>query len=303
MQYIVLFVCLWLWRYTRLIVNVLSFWTFKPIRPASSPTFTAKDVTVVIPTLADSEDLPRCLRSIVGCRPEAVIVVTPRCNVARVEKIRESLGLHDITVLGAKRANKRLQMVQGLQESRTAITVFADDDVFWPPTFLTYLLAAFEDPKVGAAGGYTILDRPSDPNYWDFLSACYLERWNFELAATAHIDGGIPCLSGRTFAARTNIVQSEEFIDSFTNEYWLGRVSLLAADDDNFITRWMVNHNWKISIQSAKEAQLTSTLERCPKYLGQCVRWSRTTWRSNITALFVDKTVWRYVRISLSIPL
>lgn len=43
-------------------------------------------------------------------------------------------------------------MIQGLKEVRTAITVFADDDVFYPETFLTYLLAAFEDPKIGAAG-------------------------------------------------------------------------------------------------------------------------------------------------------
>lgn len=43
-------------------------------------------------------------------------------------------------------------MIQGLKEVRTSITVFADDDVFWPTTFLAYLLAAFEDPKVGAAG-------------------------------------------------------------------------------------------------------------------------------------------------------
>ncbi|KAL9636307.1 MAG: hypothetical protein Q9164_002908 [Protoblastenia rupestris] len=147
-------------------------------------------------------------------------------------------------------------MVQGLQESNTAITVFADDDVFWPPTFSTYMLASFEDPKVGAAGGYCSLDWPSDLNYWDFISICYLERWNFEIAATAHVDGGIPCLSGRTFAVRTNIVQSQKFISDFTTENWLGRVSLLAADDDNFITRWMVNNDWKIVVQCAKEAQI-----------------------------------------------
>ena len=173
--------------------------------------------------------------------------------------------------------------------------MFADDDVFWPPTFSTYMLAAFEDPKVGAAGGYCSLDRPSDLNYWDIISICYLERWNFEIAATAHVDGGISCLSGRTFAVRTNIVQSQKFISDFTTENWLGRMSLLAADDDNFITRWMVNNGWKIVVQCAKEAQVTLTLERCPKLLGQCVRWSRTTWRSNITSLFVDKTVWQQV--------
>ena len=183
-------------------------------------------------------------------------------------------------------------MVQGLQESNTPITAFADDDVFWPASFLTYILAAFENPKVGAAGGYCSLDRPSKLNYWDFLSMCYLERWNFEVGATAHLDGGILCLSGRTSVVRTHIVQSEEFINDFTTETWLGRISLLSADDDNFITRWLANHGWKIAIQCAEEAKILSTLESGPKYLGQCVRWSRTTWRSYTTSLLVDRTVW-----------
>ncbi|KAL9099845.1 MAG: hypothetical protein Q9163_004708 [Psora crenata] len=281
-------------------VHIISSWTFKPIRPAVSPTFIAKDVTVVIPTLGDSDDFPRCLQSIVACAPKEIIVVTPKPKVDGVRKKCENLGCYDVKVLGADQANKRLQMLQGLKESSTAITVFADDDVFWPTTFLTYILAAFENPKVGAAGGYCTLERPSDMNYWDFLSSCYLDRWNFDVGAAAHIDGGIPCLSGRTFAARTSIVQSKEFTSDFTSERWLGWLSLLSADDDNFITRWMVDHNWEIAIQCAKEAEVTSTLERCPKYLGQCVRWCRTTLRSNLTALLVDKTVWRYVQNALS---
>lgn len=70
-----------------------------------------------------------------------------------IRKICEELNISSkIRILGAKKANKRLQMIQGLKEVRTAITIFADDDVFWPTTFLVYLLAAFEDPKVGAAG-------------------------------------------------------------------------------------------------------------------------------------------------------
>ena len=137
------------------------------------------------------------------------------------------------------------------------------------------------------------LERPSKLNFWDFLSIAYLERWNFEISATAHIDGGISCLSGRTAVVRTSIVQDPTFLDHFSNEKWFGNISLLSADDDNCITRWLVNHNWKIKIQCAPEAQLTTTLEGNSKYLEQCARWYRTTWRSNITSLFVDRVIWR----------
>ena len=143
-----------LWRYTRTIVHCFSSWTFKPIRLANPPSYTPNDdVTVIISTLGSSEDFRRCLMTIVGCQPRGIIVVTPNPRVPHVRKICESLNIASrVKILGAPKANKRLQMIQGLKEVRTSITVFADDDVFWPETFLNHLLAAFEDPKVGAAG-------------------------------------------------------------------------------------------------------------------------------------------------------
>ena len=146
-----------LWRYTRLIVNVISSWTFKPIALSVTPSYSTKDVTVVIATLGTSEDFRRCLRSVAACLPTAIIVVTPYPRIQHVGKICDGLGISSrVQILGAKKANKRLQMIQGLKDVWTSITVFADDDVFWPTTFLTYLLAAFDDPKVGAAGKYPV---------------------------------------------------------------------------------------------------------------------------------------------------
>ena len=142
-------------------------------------------------------------------------------------------------------------------------------------------------------GTFTKPERPANPNFWDFLGACYLERWNFEIAATSHIDRGVACLSGRRCAIRTSIVQSPNFIDEFSNEKWLGRIDLLAADDDNFITRFIVNHGWKAAIQGAPEAALTTAIESDSAFVGQCIRWFRTTWRSNFTSLFIDRVVWR----------
>ncbi|KAI4158220.1 MAG: hypothetical protein LQ342_007667 [Letrouitia transgressa] len=298
-SYAVAFVCLWLWRYTRLLVNAVASWTYKPIEPKLNPTFTSKDVTVILPTIGvDSDDLHRCLQSIDANNPVSFIIVTPEHNVSRIGKICEFLGLKNIRVLGAPQANKRLQMIQGIEAAQTPIMVFADDDVFWPTTFLTYLLAPFEDPHVGAVGPFQSLERPKNPNSWDFLSAAYLERWNFGIAATSHMDGGVQCLSGRTQAVRTEILQQEAFLDAFANETWFfGKISLTKADDDNCLTRWLVNHGWKIKIQCAPESKLTTTLESSSAFLGQCIRWYRTTWRSNTTSMFVDKTIWRYKAI------
>ncbi|KAI4114629.1 MAG: hypothetical protein LQ338_007977, partial [Usnochroma carphineum] len=222
---------------------------------------------------------------------KAVIIVTPKPDVVR--KVCAELGLHHFGILKAPKANKRLQMIQGIEHVKTSITVFTDDDVFWPKPFLLYLLAPFEDPSVGAVGPTITLERPEKPNVWDFLGAAYLERWQFGIAATSNIDGGIQCLSGRTCAIRSAIVQDEAFKATFANEKWFFGIPLSKADDDNYVTRWLVNHGWKIKIQSAPEAKMTTVLESTPAFIGQCIRWYRTTWRSNITSMFVDKRIWR----------
>lgn len=280
------------WRYFRLVVNLVSAWTLKPIRPAHVPMFTSQDVTVVLPTLgSDEPTFRRCLLSINACRPKAVILITPKPDIVR--KVCEDHGLSHFQILTAPKANKRLQMIQGIDYVKTPISVFADDDVFWPQTFLIYLLAAFEDDSVGAVGPTITLERPENGNVWDFLSACYLERWKFHMCATSHIDGGMACLSGRTNAVRSEIIQAEDFKTQFANETWFFGIPLSKADDDNFVTRWLVNHGWKIKIQVAPQARITTVLANNSAFIGQCIRWYRTTWRSNITSMFVERRIWK----------
>ncbi|KAL8806217.1 MAG: hypothetical protein Q9182_001492 [Xanthomendoza sp. 2 TL-2023] len=113
------------------------------------------------------------------------------------------------------------------------------------------------------------------------------------MSASSGIDGGLGCLSGRSFGIRTSIVQDQNFVDEFREEKWLGVLPLVAADDDNFVTRYLVKHGWKITFQCAKGGELTTTLENNHKFLAQCVRWRRTTWRSNFTSLFVERVIWR----------
>ncbi|KAL9002547.1 MAG: hypothetical protein Q9188_004526 [Gyalolechia gomerana] len=281
-----------LWRYLRLVVHIVSAWTLKPIRPVPNPKFTRQDVTVILPTLGtDDEDFRRCLLSIDGCNPKAFVIVTPRPD--NVRKVCGDLNLGHVQIIAAPRANKRLQMIQGIDYVKTPVIVFADDDVFWPNTSLTYLLAAFEDPSVGAVGPLVTLDRPKNGNLWDFLSAAYLERWNFDVSASSHIDGGMSCLSGRTFAVRSDILQSAQFTAKFAEETWFFGFPLSKADDDNFVTRWLVNHGWKIKVQNARQAELTTVLSSDSSFAWQCVRWCRTTWRSNITSMFVDRRIWK----------
>ena len=57
--------------------------------------------------------------------------------------------LHVLTVLFA---NKRPQIVHGIRNTTADTIAFSDDDKIWPPTMLPYMLAPFEDQRIGGVG-------------------------------------------------------------------------------------------------------------------------------------------------------
>ncbi|CAO2657473.1 Nn.00g035990.m01.CDS01 [Neocucurbitaria sp. VM-36] len=235
-------------------------------------------------------------------------------------QIQHGLGPSSVTteilVLNARVSNKRHQVVHAFREVETEILVMVDDTAIWHPKFLKATLPAFGSSKVGFVGTrkwVKRVPRPYDPTvnfitnlwnqylsgFWNVMGGLYLVRHNFEIRATNAADGGVFCVSGRSSLIRTEIVNNRLFAKSFLNEYILrfgdhfpgwGPVT---ADDDNFLTRWVVNYGWEVKIQSTQEATMTTVLGIYPlKFPEQCKRWSRTTFRQNPIALFVDRTIW-----------
>ena len=286
------------YRYLRLIVNLFAFCKLRPIPIPENPRLTSQDVTVVIPSIeGDGEGLEDTIRSILLTEPFEVILVTLHANLTRAESMVRLMGTSKVRIKSVTYPNKRRQMVHAFPDIRTDITIFADDDVLWPPKLLPWMLAPLEDEAYGGVGTNQRLRRAQTPSLrqrlYGYLNALYLERRNFDCASCMYMDGGLPCLSGRTVAYRTSILKDQLFIQGFTHEEWLGRYQL-NADDDNFITRWLVSHDKKIGFQYHKEAEILTTLEDNPNFVKQCLRWSRSNWRSNITSMFCDRHIWRF---------
>jgi cellulose synthase/poly-beta-1,6-N-acetylglucosamine synthase-like glycosyltransferase len=278
-------------KYFRLAVNCVGYWSYRPVPISENPKYTCKDVTVVIPSLeGDGDGLREAVSSVLRNDPYKVIIVTVDANRHQAEAMANFFSKR-IEVHSISRANKRLQICAALPYLETDITIFADDDVLWPPTLLPWILAPFEKESVGGVGTSQRLRREQSPNIWNFLGAAYLLRRNWDIMSCNSLDGGLPCLSGRTAAYRTCIVNDDEFENAFTHETW--RSYQLNADDDNFLTRWLMNNGWDIRIQSHHECEIETTLEGNSKYLLQCHRWSRSNWRSNLKSLVSERTVWR----------
>ncbi|KAI7481046.1 glycosyltransferase family 2 protein [Hortaea werneckii] len=289
--YTVLFLMLFLFRYTRTIVSIFTFLLYKPKPVQRNPKYKSSDVTVVVPTtFKEPAELVQCLRCILACVPTAVYIVTGNNNVALIRDLCNVERFANVSVLGVEKLNKRKQMIRALKEVNTDIVVCADDDVFWPPNYLQYLLAIFEDDRVGAGGTRQRVRRNPSPNFWNFLGISYLERRVWNNVATNAIDGSISTLSGRTAAYRTQILKSEQFFWYFENDQWRGRP--LNTDDDKCLTRYVYSHGWKIVIQFDERSVIETTLEDNPKYLDQCLRWARAHFRGNFIVMS-NETYWR----------
>lgn len=287
---------LWLHRYIRTIGNFCSHWVYKSVPRPINPSYTAKDVTVIIPTIHyNFEELKDSLQSILACQPYEVLLVTTADKYQKLVNFAQSFELYNIRVFQVPIANKRMQVCKAIPHVQTSIIVMADDDVTWPKTILPWLLAPFEDKNIGGVGPNQRVKRqrsgPISALIFNWLGAAYIERRNFEISATHGIDGGTSCMSGRTCAIRAEILKNPLFLHSFKTERW-GEYQL-NADDDNFVTRWLVAHNWKTWIQYNKETEIETTLENNSKFLYQCSRWARSNWRSNYTSLFTERHVWR----------
>lgn len=287
---------IWIHRYFRLIVNTISHWCYKSYPIPEKPSLTPADVTVILPTIHNVfEELRKPLLSILACSPAELILVTPIDKFVGLQKLADSLGHGNIRVIPTPVANKRLQVCEALPKVKTKITILADDDVEWPSTMMPWLLAPFENPRMGGVVTCQrvkrVWDGPLSVRIFNWLGAAYIERRNFEISATHNMDGGTSCMSGRTGAYRTEILASHDFLEGFKTEKW-GKYTL-NADDDNFVTRWLVNHQWQTWVQYDPECELETTLENGTKFLYQCSRWARSNWRSNYTSLFVERYVLR----------
>lgn len=305
-----LFCGLFLFRYVRLVVHIIAYNLYKPTPISRNPRYGRSDATVIIPTVEPGNpDFDECIRSVLENRPKKIVVVTvgEKC-FGDADRICKEVFAHfnacnpgaanTIDVIKASEANKRKQLATAIEKVHTEITVWVDDHVFWlSEHFLPTAIAPFEDANVGIIGTNKRVRREDKgtfvKNFWNFLGCLYLERHNFEITATTQIDGGAFVISGRTSLHRTTIMQDPKFLHEFQNEYcFFGLVGPINPDDDNFVTRWNVTNGYKVAFQNCEDATIETTLGEYPKFLKQCFRWVRTTWRSNPCSLFTEGTVW-----------
>ncbi|KAF9114328.1 hypothetical protein BGX27_011148 [Mortierella sp. AM989] len=282
------------YRYLWFIIKLLAYFFYRPMMPKNNPTYRAEyDVTIIVPTIDAGEEFKEAAQSWLVNNPKEIIIITETKMKDALQELANSVDPSRIRVLTVPKANKRLQMVEGIRNTTSEIIVFADDDAIWGPRCLEYILACFEDPNMGGVGTSQIVKSVGRyQTVWEVLAGFRLTIRNIEIAASTHIDGGVCCLSGRTAAYRTCILQDPQFQYEFTHDFWLGKYPLNSGDD-KFLTRWMVYHGWNTYVQICQEAELLSTFKNNWRFVKQVLRWTRNTWRSDFRSMFMERKIWR----------
>jgi hypothetical protein len=293
------------WQLAKWAIRNVVGTTLDPIPLPKEPKYSpSRDVSLIVPTIGFDTDFIVSLRSWLSNHPKEIFIVTsgPLLDTL-VELIQRELSVQErktLQILSYPLANKRRQLVTGIQQATGEIVFFADDDVFWPPSVLTYMLEGFEsDVGVGAVGGFHRARRQNSPaaaifNAWEALAARRLWPRKIDVAASVRLDGGIPCISGRTAAYRGAIVRDRNFQHCFTNEYWLG-IWRLNSGDDQFMSRWVIDQGWTARIQSAPESEIETTVLPSALYLRHWLRWDRNAQRSYSKRLLLSRQTYRSV--------
>lgn len=307
--WLAMFCTIFILRYTRFLGHLIGYWIYRPSPIQPEPSFTRHDVTVLIPTIDPTGPaFTECVRTILANGPARIILVTVGAQMkAECRQVLFALapaaGDTHLSVTAISEPSKRKQVSYCMDFVRTPLTVMADDHVFWSERFLASVLAPFADEKVGAVATKKRVRRTT-PGEWSFMSilnfiACnYLERHNWELRANNAIDGGVFVVSGRTAIYRTEFLLDKTLLDNFCNEKFFfglfGGVSGLGPDDDNTLSRNLMQQGWLIRFQDTGDATIETTLGEWPKFTGQISRWARTTFRSNPVMLRSPKFLFRY---------
>jgi cellulose synthase/poly-beta-1,6-N-acetylglucosamine synthase-like glycosyltransferase len=254
------------------------------------------DTTATIVTPVYNEDpilFRRAIDSWIANGPNRIIAVVDVTDTVCMEIAH---GYAEVDVIPIDIPGKRPALAAGVDVATTDIVVLVDSDVIWEPDVLKKIKMPFADPTIGGVGTrqHMYPTNGATPTLWERLADIYLDiRYSDEVPATTRWGRAVSCLSGRTAAYRTRLLQSLR--EPFLNETFNG-LPCMSGDDKRYTSLILQNgyHTW-----NQLNAVVYSTFN--PKFKGfvkQRIRWSRNSFRSDLRALW-QGWVWRYPYLAI----
>ena len=207
---------------------------------------------------------------------------------------RQVAARYPVTVIVTDVPGKRDALRRGWEAAGTELVALVDSDVIWADNAATELRKPFADPAVG---GVASRQNVYDPRgFLSRVNDMYLDyRYFDENAAQTYLGRAVSCISGRTAVYRRHLLL--EISGHFMNETFLGVPCL--SGDDKCLTRLTLARGYATVMQ--RTARVWSTFPADPHtFVKQRMRWGRNTWRSDITALFLERWAWRHPYLAVT---
>ena len=250
--------------------------------------------TIVTPVYQENPVLFRkAIESWLANRPDRIIAVV---DVTDTVSMAIAAEYSDVELVPIDISGKPAALAAGVDLTTTDIVVLVDSDVVWTPDVLQKIKMPFADPTIGGVGTRQNMypTNGTRPTIWERIADIYLDvRYSDEIPATALLGRAVSCLSGRTAAYRTALLQNLR--EPFLNETFLG-VPCMSGDDKRY-TSLVLQSGYRTWYQL--NARVYSAFQ--PTFRGfqrQRVRWSRNSFRSDLRALW-QGWVWRYPFLGL----
>ncbi len=245
--------------------------------------------TIVTPVYNEDPVLFRqAIESWIANQPDCIIAVVDVTDTTCMA-IAESYPQVDVIPINIP--GKRAALAAGVDATTTDIVVLVDSDVIWEPDVLEKVKMPFADPKIGGVGTRQHM-YPSDgkrATVWERIADIYLDiRYSDEIPATTRWGRAVSCLSGRTAAYRTQLLQ--DLRESFLNEKFMGKPCM--SGDDKRYTCLVLQNGY--ATWNQLNAHVYSTFKPTFRdFTKQRLRWTRNSFRSDLRALW-QGWVWRY---------
>ena len=248
------------------------------------------DLSVIVASYKRSDALELCLADLAGQRTDKVfeVVLVLQAHAAGAgealrERFRDRLTLQIVEFdegLGTSRARNT-----GLSMARGEFVAFLDDDVRLPDSWVDSMIAFYDDPEIGAVGGF--VEHPGHYNparnaayrVLGLTSDRYRIDWGgFNLGPASHSEEDQPAawLSGGNMSFRRSAIEAVGGFDETLGSFW---------HEDVDVAYRVAKSGWKM-ISSSKVA-----IDHYPSSVNRPPLHSQMRERERSRVLFVWKAI------------
>lgn len=224
--------------------------------------------------------------------PEEIIAVIDYTDKRCIEVFEKfSKNFSGAKMIVTEKPGKRAALADGINVATSEIVALVDSDTVWTEDIKKIFFSPFVDEKVGGVAPRQDV-MGADTLAKKLFRIHIFNRYGNDLIFQAAFGDALSCISGRTGVYRRSAVA--HLTEELENEKFLGK--LCISGDDKRLTYLIQRDGWKV--RYVRDALVyTPGFPDLKTYSKQQIRWTRNSWRADLTAIF-SSWLWKHPFLS-----